>query len=576
MVAELESSVVQADERDRREAQEKRPWRRVTGGQSHERIRRAGRDVDVEDRFVAVRNACMHQVAHGRLGDLAADLCDHAHHPVPERRGIGRPRRVRVHEGAQLAVEDTLGEAGAASVEVQLGAVADAAEQRPDPDLPRLEGRHVSVLQTQSARSFEHQRPGHSSQPPSDLAPQTKREPRPLRCWPLEAGSPGGVLRLIRDGRAVTRTEVMGVTGLSRSTVMQRLGVLLSAGLLLEEPEAGRSSGGRRPAALSFNQRMGVVLAADLGARHGRLAVCDLAGATLAELAEPIRIADGPEPVLDWVGRTFEALLAEAGRDGADVLASAIGVPGPVEVATGRPMNPPLMPGWDGYGVADNLRERFGAPALLERDVHAMALGEHRRHRRELSHMVFVKVATGIGAGIISDGELLRGNHGRAGDIGHIRAIRQSDVMCTCGNRGCVAVLASAAAVIRELGEAGIEVDSTDGVVELVRAGDAVAMHHVREAGRVLGAALAAVVSVVAPTVIVVGGDLADASEPLLAGIRESVYQRASALATRELRILTSRLGPRAGVVGATTLALEHVLEPANVDALLAARGLAA
>ena len=120
-----------------------------------------------------------------------------------------------------------------------------------------------------------------------------------------------------------------------------------------------------------------------------------------------------------------------------------------------------------------------------------MALGEHRRHWPDLAHMVFVKVATGIGAGIISGGELLRGNHGRAGDIGHIRALRPSDVMCTCGNRGCVAVLATGAAVVRQLGEAGIEVGSTAEIVELVNAGDAVAMHHVREAGRVLGAALA-------------------------------------------------------------------------------------
>ena len=389
-------------------------------------------------------------------------------------------------------------------------------------------------------------------------------------------GSPGGVLRLIREGRVVTRTDLMGVTGLTRSTVMQRLGVLLQAGLVLEEPDSAPSSGGRRPASLSFNERMGVVLAADLGARHGRLAVCDLAGAPLAEREEPLRIGDGPELVLDWVSRTFDELLAEAGRGDADVLATAIGVPGPVEIATGRPVNPPLMPGWDDFPVAERLRERFGAPTLLERDVHAMALGEHRRHWRALPHMVFVKVATGIGAGIISDGELLRGNHGRAGDIGHIRAIRQSDVICTCGNRGCVAVLATAAAVIRQLGEEGLEAASTAEVVELVRAGNAVAMHHVREAGRVLGAALAAVVSVVAPTVIVIGGDLAGASEPLLAGIRESVYQRASALATRELRILSSRLGPRAGVVGATELALEYVLDPANVDALLAARGLPA
>jgi predicted NBD/HSP70 family sugar kinase len=387
-------------------------------------------------------------------------------------------------------------------------------------------------------------------------------------------GSPGGVLRVIREGRAVTRTEVMDVTGLSRSTVMQRLGVLLSAGLLLEQPEGGPSSGGRRPAALSFNERVGVVLAADLGARHGRLAVCDLGGSALAEREDPIRIADGPEPVLEWVARTFDELLAEAGRGAGDVLATAIGVPGPVEA--GRPASPPIMPGWDGYPVAEWLTERFGVPALLERDVNAMALGEHRSHWRELPHLVFVKVATGIGAGVISGGELLRGNHGRAGDIGHIRAIRQSDVVCTCGNRGCVAVLATGPAIIRQLAEAGVQVASLADVVELVRAGDAGAMHQVREAGRVLGAALAAVVSVVAPSLIVVGGEMAEASEPLLAGIRESVYQRASALATRELRIMTSRLGPRAGVVGVTTLALEHVLEPANVDALLARRGLAA
>jgi predicted NBD/HSP70 family sugar kinase len=393
---------------------------------------------------------------------------------------------------------------------------------------------------------------------------------------PVDQGSPGGVLRLIREGRALTRTDVMDVTGLSRSTVMQRLGVLLSAELLLEQPEAGPSSGGRRPAALTFNPRMGVVLAADLGAQHGRLAVCDLGGVALAEVEEPIRIADGPDVVLGWLERTFDALLAQAGHGAGDVLGTAVGVPGPVEVATGRPVNPPIMPGWDGYPVADRLAERFGAPALLERDVNAMALGEHRRHWPELSHMVFVKVATGIGAGIICDGALLRGNHGRAGDIGHIRAIEPSDVMCTCGNRGCVAVLATGSAVVRQLGEAGIEAASTTDVVELVKAGDAVAMHHVRESGRVLGAALAAVVSVVAPSVIVVGGEMADASEPLIAGIREGVYKQASALATRELRIRTSLLGHRAGVVGVTTLALEHVLEPTNVDALLARRGLAA
>jgi len=397
----------------------------------------------------------------------------------------------------------------------------------------------------------------------------------PISAAP-SGGSPGRVLQLIREGRAGTRTELMDATGLSRTTVMQRLEVLRSAGLLVEDAEGRPSSGGRRPAALAFNERAGVVLAADLGATHGRLAVCDLAGESLAEREEPLRIADGPQSVLAWVATVFDELLEETGREPDHVLAMAVGVPGPVDVGHGRPSSPPIMPGWDGYPVAGTLAERFTAPVLLERDVNAMALGEHRRHWPELSNMVFVKVATGIGAGIIADGQVLRGNHGRAGDIGHIRAITRSEVLCTCGNHGCVGALASGSALVRQLAEAGVRAESAADVVELVKAGDVQATHHVREAGRILGAALAAVVSVVAPKLLVVGGEMADAAEPLLAGVRESVYQRSSPLATQELRILTSRLGARAGVVGATTMALEHVLRPAHVDALLAERRLAA
>jgi predicted NBD/HSP70 family sugar kinase len=393
---------------------------------------------------------------------------------------------------------------------------------------------------------------------------------------PSITGSAGEVLHLVRGGHAATRNEVMEVTGLSRSTVQARVGVLLAAGLLTEAAEPGRSSGGRPPAALTFNDKAGVVLAADLGARHGRLAVCDLAGVALAEREEPIRIADGPEKVLGWAGDKFDELLAEAQRPPSEVLAVGMGVPGPVDVSVGRPVSPPIMPGWDGYAVADELAARFQAQAFVERDVNAMALGEHRTHWSNVRNMVFVKVATGIGAGVIADGRLLQGLHGRAGDIGHIRAIKESDVLCTCGNHGCVGALASGSAIVRQLRDEGIEASTSADVVALVNAGHAGATHYVREAGRVLGAALAAVVSVVAPTAIIVGGEMAEASEPLLAGIRESVYRRSSPLATGELRILTSRLGARAGVVGAATLAIEGVLSPASIDALLARRQVAA
>jgi predicted NBD/HSP70 family sugar kinase len=188
-------------------------------------------------------------------------------------------------------------------------------------------------------------------------------------------------------------------------------------------------------------------------------------------------------------------------------------------------------------------------------------------HLPDLEHMVFVKVATGIGAGVITNGAVYRGTHGAAGDIGHIRSSVDSDVLCTCGNRGCVASLASGSAVARTLGVAG-----PPDVVRLVEQADPHAIAAVRDAGRLLGEALASVVSVLAPTAIVVGGEMAEAREPLLAGIRETIYQRSLPLATRELQITTSRLGRRAGLVGAATMAAEEALSPARIDALCAAR----
>ena len=204
------------------------------------------------------------------------------------------------------------------------------------------------------------------------------------------------------------------------------------------------------------------------------------------------------------------------------------------------------MPGWDGYPVADVLGERYGVPILVDNDVNIMALGEHRVSSADLEHMVFVKVATGIGAGVIANGRVYRGMHGAAGDIGHIRSSARSDTLCTCGNRGCVAALASGSSIARLLTADGLPVASSAEVVELVRQAEPRAIARVRDAGRLLGEALASVVSVLAPTAIVIGGEMAEAREPLLAGIRETIYQRSLPLATRELQITTSRLG-RAG-----------------------------
>lgn len=378
----------------------------------------------------------------------------------------------------------------------------------------------------------------------------------------------GSVLRLIRDGDAVTRAAIARRTGLARSTVAQRVDALLAHQLVYEAGDEA-STGGRPATVLAFNHRAGVVLVADLGATHSRLAISDLDGRPLAEVAFDMDIADGPEQVLGNVMERFEALLAEAGRDAGEVRGIGIGVPGPVDFPAGRPVNPPIMPGWDGFSIPDWFAERHAVPVLVDNDVNIMALGEHWSHWRELDHLLYVKVGTGIGSGIVSGRAIHRGADGAAGDIGHIRVPGHDDAICRCGNVGCLEAVAGGRALALALTAEGIDAPGSREVVELVNAGRPEAILKVREAGRVLGDVLAGCVNFFNPGAIVVGGDIAEAQHHLLAGVREVVFQRSLPLATRDLTIADSRLGDRAGVIGAAIMVLDHILAPEAVDRAL-------
>jgi predicted NBD/HSP70 family sugar kinase len=381
---------------------------------------------------------------------------------------------------------------------------------------------------------------------------------------------PGALLRLIRDGSAATRAELARTTGLARSTVAQRVEALMAANLVYEAGGTA-STGGRPPTVLAFNHDAGVVLVADLGATHARLALSDLAGTALAEHAADLDIALGPERVLDWVATEFEQMLKEIGRSAAQVRGIGIGVPGPVEFDSGRPVNPPIMPGWDGFSVPDWFEPRYAAPVLVDNDVNIMARGEHWMHWRDTAHLLMIKVGTGIGCGIVAGGAIYRGARGAAGDIGHIRATAREEVVCRCGNIGCLEAVAGGQALADALTAADIPAAHSRDVVELVRAGNPTAIRMVREAGRTLGEVLAGTVNFFNPGVIVIGGDIAEAHEHLLAGVREGIFGRSLPLATRDLRIVPSRLGDRAGVIGAATMVTEHVLSPSAVDQALAA-----
>ncbi|MFC7430947.1 MULTISPECIES: ROK family protein [unclassified Agrococcus] len=386
---------------------------------------------------------------------------------------------------------------------------------------------------------------------------------------PPHPTSAGVLLQHFLDGRARTRAELVEATGLGRATVAARTDALVAAGLL-RPAGATTSTGGRPPSMLAFDPSGGTIVAFDFGARHASVAVTDLAATVLASISLALDVADGPVAALDAAIAHASALLQSAGRDVASIVGVGVGVPGPVEHATGRPVNPPIMPGWDRFDIPQHVQRAFPVPVLVDNDVNILALGEHAASGGRHGDLVFVKVATGIGAGIIAGGVLQRGADGAAGDLGHIRVPYSPSPLRTPEDERDLEAIASGTAIAEVLASRGIAATTSEHVVALLRAGDADAHEVTREAGRVLGEALALVVSLHNPAVIVLGGSIARAGEQLLAGVREVVYRRSIPLATQHLSIVQSQGGALAGARGAAILVRQHVLSPALVDAHLA------
>lgn len=382
--------------------------------------------------------------------------------------------------------------------------------------------------------------------------------------------SPGHIFQLFRQGRVRTRGELREFTGLSRSTVLLRVDALIGAGYLREEGQSA-STGGRPPVVLTPNDEVKTILTADLGATHGRVAVTDGAGKFLAELSLESRIDTGPEAVLARVFTSFKKLLRQAGRSQNDVVGIGMGLPGPVDVQSATLVQPPIMPGWHNFPIREFAARSFKAPVFVENDANLMAFGETRLHYPAAESLLFVKVGTGIGAGLVINGAIYNGVDGGAGDIGHVRISEAAGRRCDCGADGCLAAVAGGKAIARMLTERGISASSSRDVVRLVQDGVSEAVVLTRDAGRLLGQVLATAVSLLNPQLLVLGGDMGSTHEHFLLGMRESVYARTQPLATRSLTIATSILGDRAGVVGASELVRDRVFSSAAVDLAVAA-----
>ena len=379
---------------------------------------------------------------------------------------------------------------------------------------------------------------------------------------------PGDVFDLIRHGRARTRGDILEVTGLSRMTVAQRVDGLLAAGLI-REAGADRASGGRRPTRLEFDVSHSVVIAATVDTTHSRAALTDLSGRIIVDEQIDVAVDNGPEKVLSRIADAAHHLLERTGLSLARVSGVGLSVPGPVDPATQRPSQPPIMPGWDAYPVAEHLGDVLPVPVLVENDANAMALGEYAVGYPDCRSLCLLKVSTGIGTGIVIDGRVYQGIDGGAGDIGHVLLAGHRDALCQCGRYGCLAAVASGRAVARALAEEGFPAASGRDVRELLDHGEVAALRRTQEAGRVIGEVMATVVCLLNPGVLLIGGALA--SSPLISGFRETLYPLSLPRATRHLDVRLASLGEDAGIIGMTRLVVDQVFAPAAVDAMLTA-----
>ena len=381
------------------------------------------------------------------------------------------------------------------------------------------------------------------------------------------------VLTTLKSSKVSTRPELARATGLGRTLVAKHVDIALKINLI-SEGNFGSSTGGRVPRLLEFNKDSGYLLVAALGATGMTIARSDLLGTATEVFHAPIDISVGPEKVLSELEKIFDRIAL---NESAPLWGVGIGVPGPVEFATGVLMSPPIMPGWDKYEVRARFEGKYGAPVWIDNDVNLMALGEavmnaDTKHRE----LIYIKIGTGIGAGIISHNTLHRGAQGSAGDIGHIAISDPTQIICRCGNIGCLEAIAGGAALARDA-KLAVEanksafladrlkknkvltgLDVTDGAQH----GDAWSVDAITQAGRQVGQVLATIINFYNPSLVVIGGGVSSAGNLLLAAVRETVYRRSLPLATRDLEIRLGEVKDEVGLRGAAEMVLAELFSP--------------
>jgi glucokinase-like ROK family protein len=374
------------------------------------------------------------------------------------------------------------------------------------------------------------------------------------------------VLNCVREQGPIARVDIARHAGLSRTTVSSLIEILLREGLVREgTTQSAAPHGGRRAILVHFNADAGRVVGVDLGRSHLTMLLTDLAARVLARYSGPFDVDQGPTVGLPWIIREVRRFLEDQGVAWDQVIGVGMGMPGPMDARLQRPIAPPRMPGWDGVDVRGALRRELGVPVFLDNDANLGALGESRYGAGAgVPDLVYVKLGTGIGGGLVMGGEVYRGSAGSAGELGHV-SVREDGPLCECGSRGCLEALASAHVIVTDARRAldptsalarRADLDVAD-VVRAALAGDCACAAAIQRAGEHIGVVLAGLMNVINPSLILLDGAVARAGDILLEPIRRTVAARSFSVASARTQIRAGSLGADAIAQGGVALVID-------------------
>lgn len=359
----------------------------------------------------------------------------------------------------------------------------------------------------------------------------------------------------------LTRYEIQELTGLSRVTVSQTVSTLLDEKVLVEQ-DGQESNGGRKATYLSLNANAGYVGIVYLSATTMTVAISNLAGEIIKSNTGSNDISAGPSKALPQIKSWLEELFK--GIPKAKRIGILVGVPGPVSHRTGKVVSPPIMRGWDSIDFYKEFKIDFDIPVYLENDANLMAFAEWRLIYPEVDDLLLIKHGTGVGSGLILNGNLFTGADGAAGDIGHIQLDELGGVDCLCGKVNCVEAASGGGALVAKLKSLGYKVKNTQDLADLARAGDREVIKLIAEAAGYIGKAIADAINLFNPRKIIIEGRIVESTDLYMSTLKEVIYKRAAALATKDLEIVQSKLGNDRALLGAAQLGIEQFFFKSN------------